>query len=101
MGTAARRARLLPVSAALLTVCLEASVPIWQARLAKDGGPTDDTWERCRDWVDDLIVPGGEDLLFKGKRTRELFNDLAYCVAVMSFAPGGVRLFGRHWEAKA
>ena len=83
---------------ALLSVCLEAAVPIWQARLAKDCGPTAETWQRCRDWVDDLIGPGGEDLLFRGKKTAGLFNDLAYCIAVMSFAPGGITLFGTHWK---
>jgi hypothetical protein len=86
---------------ALLSVCLQAAVPLWQARLEADGGPTAETWDRCRAFVDALIGPGGEDLLFRGKRTRDLFNDLAYTLAVMSFAPGGVTLLGNHWEVKA
>lgn len=82
----------------LLRDLLAIAVPVWQARLKRDGGPTDETWESCRKWTDEMIGPGGEDLLFRGKRTAELFNDLAYAIAVMSFAPGGVRFLGYHWE---
>lgn len=88
------------MSDALLAVALAAAVPIWQARLRKDGGPTDETWERCRAFAEKLVGPGGEDLRFREKRTREMFNDLAYTLAVMSFAPGGVKFLGKHWETR-
>lgn len=83
----------------LLSEMLALAVPIWQGRLKKEDGPTEETWERCRQFVDVLVGPGGEDLLFRGPKTAELFNDLAYTLAVMSFAPGGVTLFGKHWES--
>lgn len=33
-------------------------------------------------------------------KTREAFSDLAMALAIMSFAPGGVRFLGMHWEEK-
>lgn len=85
----------------LLAVCLEAAVPLWIGRLARDGYPTPETIERCRAWTEELCGPGGEDLLFRSKKpgqTAERFNDLAYVLAVMAFCPGGITFLGRHWE---
>jgi hypothetical protein len=31
-------------------------------------------------------------------KTKEAFCDLALALAIMSFAPGGVRFLGMHWE---
>jgi hypothetical protein len=48
----------------------------------------------------------GDVLLFgagkKGKKgeVAEIFNGLARALAVLSFFPGGVTLFGSHWETK-
>lgn len=43
-------------------------------------------------------------MLFRSKRkgeTADAFNHLAEGIACLAFAPGGVRLFGSHWEAVA
>ncbi len=34
-------------------------------------------------------------------KTADAFNDLARAIALMSFLPGGVNCFGRHWETKS
>jgi hypothetical protein len=43
-----------------------------------------------------------EYLLHRGPKgeTAEAFNDLAKGIALLSFCPGGVTCFGRHWETK-
>lgn len=45
---------------------------------------------------------GSEDILFRSKKpgdTAKAFNLLAESVALLSFCPGGVRVFGSHFDA--
>jgi len=47
------------------------------------------------------IAEKGDNILFKSKKkgdTAKAFNELAKGVAILSFAPGGVKLFGMHFE---
>ncbi|MBI5529371.1 MAG: hypothetical protein HY897_23850 [Deltaproteobacteria bacterium] len=48
------------------------------------------------------LAEHGDDLLYRSKkpgRTADLFNQTAKAVALLSFLPGGVILFGTHWES--
>ncbi|MEK6609189.1 MAG: hypothetical protein AABZ30_16140 [Myxococcota bacterium] len=36
----------------------------------------------------------------KPGEVADLFNRTAKAIAVLSFAPGGVTVFGQHWEAQ-
>jgi hypothetical protein len=45
----------------------------------------------------------GDTLLFKSDtkgETAGLANRLAHAIAVMSYAPGGITVFGQHFEAR-
>ena len=84
----------------LLPIALSAAVPLWQAELAEL------PWaevEACTVGVADLLAERGDVLLFGGGKKGEvntIFNRLAKAIAAMSFLPGGIRIFGCHWEAK-
>jgi hypothetical protein len=85
---------------ALLKATLEAAVPLWIAQL------------RTRPWADiqaraataaQVIAEKGDVILYKSKTKGEsarAFNALAEGLAILAFAPGGVRAFGLHFEAK-
>jgi hypothetical protein len=88
---------------ALLAVHLSAQVPLYIAELRAQGGPTDadrDTAQR----LGPVIAAHGDRLLYRSTRAGEtagLANDLGFAIAVLSFCPGGVTVFGQHWEANA
>lgn len=66
----------------------------------RSGGPFDWDWDFARDTVDDLCEHG-DLLLYRGKKQGEaarMFSRTARTVAVMACAPGGISLFGKHWE---
>ena len=46
----------------------------------------------------DVFMFGSEDPKEK-YIPKDLFLSLAYVLALMSFAPGGVKIFGYHWES--
>jgi hypothetical protein len=68
---------------------------------ADNGGPTDADIGRARDFADKLACKGDILQFGGGKKgeVAELFNELARSIAVMSFTPGGVKLFGAHYDA--
>lgn len=84
----------------LLSISLQAAVPLWQLCLQER------TWDYIRERLPALslmIAEHGDNILFKSKKagdTAVAFNALAESVAILSFVPGGVRLFGQHWEGK-
>lgn len=84
-----------------LTETLALAVPLWVDRYA---GKV--SWEearrRARICVEHLMGPGGEDVLYASARrggSAEAFNRLAEAVAIASFQPGGITVFGRHFES--
>lgn len=86
---------------ALLPATLALAVPVYIARLQAQGGPT----QADRDSV--LGLPGllaerGDVLLYGGAagEPATVFNELARGLAVLAFAPGGVRAFGLEWIAE-
>lgn len=91
----------------LLATMLEPAVYLRQMSYLERGGPRDYDWERVSRFGDTLGAHG-DLLMFRGKAklqgtgpeitTADMFNGLADALAVMSFIPGGVRLFGIHWR---
>lgn len=83
----------------LLPVMLDYTVPLYIRDLRAAGGPCDRDWETARAGGG-LLAHGGDNLLFTSQKkgeTASLFNSLAFALAVMAFAPCGVRFAGRHW----
>lgn len=86
----------------LLKIALSAVVPLRIMELQGRGGPGPEDLARARDW-NERLMGRGDVLLFGGSKKQgevaELFDGLAYAIAVLSFCPGGVGLFGEHWES--
>lgn len=96
---------------AVLEVALAAAVPLRICEMHAKGGPSDLDWTTAHDYG--MVLGARGDVLQyggKGKGGVEgegkgsaaaLFNRLAHALAVMSFCPGGVQIFGRRYEAEA
>lgn len=83
----------------LLVETLDAAVPVWIHQFRS-------LVEEERMEMIAEISPGFpermEYLIHKKEgETAKAFNDLARAIALMSFLPGGVTCFGRHWETKS
>lgn len=53
-------------------------------------------------YASQYVAEKGDNILFKSQKkgdTAKAFNELAKGVAVLAFAPGGVTIFGQHYEA--
>ena len=85
-----------------LPAALEAACLLRIAELKAKGGPTDWDWSRARE-AGDTIAFQGDALLFSGKRgdAAQIFNKLANAVSCAAFLPGGITVFGMHFEAIA
>jgi hypothetical protein len=77
---------------------LEGGVPAWQALLARRGGPQATDWTWCREIFLPRLLTQGDELLYGGGEQSRLRGDLARALAILSFAPGGVRFGPRHWQ---
>ena len=83
----------------LLTSTLQLAVPLWIERLRTA------RWEYIQERAkvcSDFIGKHGDNILFRSKKKGDsatAFNHLAEGLACLSFCPGGVKIFGSHWEA--
>lgn len=85
----------------LLQLTLQTAVPLWINELQ------DKRWDHIQNsripYIVDQIASHGDNILYCGKTkgdTAKAFNALAEGIAILSFCPGGVKVFGGHWEAK-
>lgn len=85
----------------ILPDMLQLAVPLYIQQLKDKGGPADEDFNRLCG-IGNSLACQGDVLLFGGRKkgeTAQLFNDLAFAIAVMSFVPGGVCAFGQRWES--
>ena len=65
-----------------------------------------ESWDEIKKIAEDasqMIAEHGDNILFKAKKKGEsakAFNALAKGIAALSFVPGGVKIFGMHFESK-
>lgn len=82
----------------LLSMTLALAVPGWAERLRRL------SWEQLIERAkvcSQHIAEHGDNLLFRSKKKGEsadAFNHLAEGIACLSFASGGLKLWGNHWE---
>ena len=84
-----------------LPMMLDAAVPLWQWEYRKLSW--DERMGILREIEGSDLCLRMEYLLHRGPKkgdSARAFNDLAKAAAILSFVPGGVRLFGRRWEMK-
>ena len=86
-----------------ISIALSAAVPLHIITLKESGGPTSEQFKELQGISDDL-GSNGDKLLYGSKKKGEaasLFNRTARAIAIMSFVPGGIDIFGMHFESKA
>lgn len=86
----------------LLSVSLQAAVPLWVLRLVQQD-PSPEELRRRAEEASQVVASKGDIILYRGGRkgeTAAAFNKLAEGVAILSFSPGGVVLFGTRYETR-
>ncbi|MEH1808437.1 hypothetical protein [Nostoc sp.] len=81
-----------------LSVCLETAVMIRIREIKQSGYMSDYLLESVKETAD-LIAYSGDTLLFDNKKAGAIFNKVALAIAVLSFQPGGVEVFGFKFES--
>lgn len=87
---------------ALLIATLEVAVPMWIDKFKREKVPLEKIVEDAHELAQ-VIAEKGDVIQFKSKKRSETgtaFNALAKAIAAMSFMPGGVKVFGLHFESK-
>jgi len=82
----------------LMLATLQVAVPLWAERLKHQR--LADLLPRARELAQ-VVAEKGDVLQFKSKKrgeTAKAFDALAEGLAILSFAPGGVRFSGVHFE---
>jgi len=83
----------------LLLNILEMAVPLWVLEYKNKNISSKETQDEIKEIVS-FLGEHGDALFFKQKDlTKDAFNKLAKGIAILSFAPGGVDLFGKHWDS--
>jgi hypothetical protein len=72
---------------------LDAVVPLKVIALHENGGPRREEFRQCAHLID-VLEQAVPMMLTDAQR-----NALAKSIAILSFVPCGIDLFGRHWEA--
>jgi len=84
-----------------LAIAMGAAVPLHIMQLQEKGGPDAADMKRAQE-TSDMLGERGDVLLHGGGKKGEssdLFNRTAHTVAVLAFVPGGIDIFGQHFEA--
>lgn len=83
----------------LLRLSLMTAVPMWQMNIR---GWSDERRAERSGICSQAVAEKGDIILYRSKKkgaTAGAFNRMAEGVALLSFAPGGVTIFGMHFEA--
>lgn len=85
-----------------MAIALQAAVPLHIMELQAKGGPTEHDYARARA-AGQLIAEKGDILQYRGGKKGEsaqVFNALAFALAVGSYVPGGIKFLGTRWVSK-
>lgn len=89
-----------PDTLKVLQEFLQAAVPLWTMRFKEL--PWEDLKEVMKE-AERVLEESGELAVFvtvKKGETAKIFNAVARAIAALSFVPGGIDIFGRHFETK-
>src|SRR5258708_6899033 len=89
-----------PTKLELIQCTLTTAVHLAIADLRHAGGPSDWHYEQASEFASQMGAEG-DSILYRTKRTGAIMARLCEVVAVMAFVPGGIKLFGLHFEACA
>lgn len=85
----------------ILRSMMQMAVPLHIMRLKEKGGPTAEDMKKAQE-TSDILGERGDILLCGGGKKGEAadqFNRTAHAIAVLAFCPGGLDIFGSHFEA--
>ena len=83
-----------------LGTALSVAVPLRIDEWKRKGGPAQADFEEIQDNCLEKLMERGDILLYGGGNKGEcanIFNQVANAIAIMSFLPGGIKIFGRMW----
>ncbi len=86
----------------LLPTMMDMAVVLRIAELRDRGGPSNSDFVRAQE-TGQLLAEKGDVLQFGSKKKGEaarIFNEVAHGIAVLAYCPGGVTVFGTHYEAR-
>ena len=84
-----------------LSIAMSAAIPLHIMQIQERGGPTEEDMKKAQA-TSDKLGEHGDILLFGGGKKGEradLFNRTAHAIAVLAFVPGGINIFGSHFES--
>ena len=85
----------------ILPTMIQAAVLLRIEELKSRGGPSTEDMEKAQK-TSDMLGEHGDILLYGGGKKgqcADLFNRTAHAIAVLAFVPGGINMFGAHFEA--
>lgn len=91
-----------PMSDTILKGLLSVAVYLRIEELKARGGPSPEEWRKLPE-TGKLLAEQGDKLLYpsaKKGETADLFNKTAQAIAILSYVPGGIVVFGMHFETK-
>ena len=81
---------------------LNAAIPFWVAQIKSMTQERFNTrFIELTSKLPSILGAKGDILMYGSEKEGEvskLFNEVAEAVALMSFFPGGIKIFGGHWE---
>ena len=87
----------------LLSSALSVTVPLYLAEFQQRGGIIKKDIDRVQSYLKDL-TEHGDDLYFRSQKQGETaarFDQVAEIIAVLAFSPGGITIFGLHFDARS
>jgi len=85
----------------LLQTHLSMAVPLLIAEIQAAGGPTTEMLQKVSSYSRDMGAHGDAILFYQKGKTTEMINKLVEAMAVLSFCPGGITVFGVHFEVES
>lgn len=93
----------MKLNKSLIGTALSTAVPLLIQQWIEEGKPKQKDFEELKAKnIPKLLGEKGDVLLFGNKKRGEaahVFNELAATIAILSFLPGGIHIFGSHWES--
>jgi hypothetical protein len=85
----------------LLPIFISSFVPLQIAELRDSGGVTQEDISRAQSYLPDFGSRGDALLYRVPGVTGDLAGKLVDAIAVLSFCPGGITIFGQHFEGES
>jgi hypothetical protein len=84
---------------ALVSATVGTMVPLFVTELKQRGGPAPSDFDRARAFAP-VLAERADTMMYGGKRgeAAKLMSDMCFAIAVLSFCPGGINIFGNQFE---